>query len=155
TPTPVITFSDTAANFVTPAHATGAVDVRVTTPGGTSAVTAADRFTYVLPPRPTVTGLSLTSDTTLGGALVTILGTALTGAPAVSFGGVPGISVPVNSDPSITAHAPPMPAQGIVDVTVSTPGGISQMVPADHFTYVPPPAPVVTGLAPMNGLPSG
>jgi RHS repeat-associated protein len=155
TPTPVITFSDTAVNFVTPAHATGAVDVRVTTPGGTSAVTAADRFTYVLPPRPTVTGLSLTSDTTLGGALVTILGTALTGATAVSFGGVPGISVTVNSDTSITAHAPPMPAQGVVDVTVSTPGGISQMVPADHFTYVPPPAPVVTGLAPMNGLPSG
>jgi hypothetical protein len=34
----------------TPTHAAGAVDVTVTTPGGTSVTSAADRFSFVLPP---------------------------------------------------------------------------------------------------------
>jgi RHS repeat-associated protein len=151
----VSTISDTAISFSTPARATaGMVDVRVTTPGGTSAITPADQFTYMLPPRPTVTGLSLTSDTTLGGAIVTILGTALTGATAVSFGGTPGTGITVNSDTSVTVHAPMRPA-GVVDVTVTTPGGTSAITTADRFTYALPPAPVLTGLAPRNGSIAG
>lgn len=38
--------SDTEITAVAPAHAAGAVDVTVTGPGGTSAITAADTFTY-------------------------------------------------------------------------------------------------------------
>ena len=152
TPAGIASFiSDTAISFRTPAHAEGVVDVRVTTPAGTSDISAADQFTYMLPPRPAVTGLSLTSDTTLGGAVVTVLGTAFTGATAVSFGGMQvSLGVSVNSDTSVTVHAP-VHLQGVVDVTVTTPGGTSQIVPADHFTYVPPPRPVVTAIGPISG----
>jgi hypothetical protein len=38
--------SDTQINAVSPAHVAGAADIRVTTPNGTSANTAADDFTY-------------------------------------------------------------------------------------------------------------
>ncbi|MFD6891014.1 IPT/TIG domain-containing protein [Streptomyces sp. NPDC059957] len=40
----------TACTATAPAHAAGPVDVQVTTPGGTSAVTGAGRYTYQLPP---------------------------------------------------------------------------------------------------------
>ena len=38
--------SATRIQVVTPAHAAGAVDVRVTSTGGTSAVVAADSYTF-------------------------------------------------------------------------------------------------------------
>jgi hypothetical protein len=38
--------SDTSVTAVSAAHAVGTVDVRVTTPGGQSPATAADRFTF-------------------------------------------------------------------------------------------------------------
>ena len=42
-----VTFvSATSISVISPAHAAGVVDVRVTTVGGTSAIVAADRFTY-------------------------------------------------------------------------------------------------------------
>ena len=58
---------DSATQITASAPAgTGTVDVRVTTPSGTSATSAADQFTYVAPP--TVTGISPTSGSTAGGA---------------------------------------------------------------------------------------
>jgi hypothetical protein len=39
--------SDTQLRALTPSHLPGPVDVRVTTPGGTSATTSSDRFTYL------------------------------------------------------------------------------------------------------------
>jgi methionine-rich copper-binding protein CopC len=42
--------SATSLTFSTPAHAAGVVDITVTTPNGTSATSAADQFTYVVPP---------------------------------------------------------------------------------------------------------
>ena len=70
-----------------PAGSAGTVDVTVTTPGGTSATNIDDQFTYVAPiPVPTVTGISPTSGSTVGGTSVTITGTELTGASAVHFG---------------------------------------------------------------------
>jgi hypothetical protein len=42
-----VTFvSDTQITVTSPAHATGTVDVTVTTTGGTSATSVNDRFTY-------------------------------------------------------------------------------------------------------------
>ena len=43
--------SATAATATAPAHAVGAVNVTVTTPGGTSAVAASDKFTYTPTPK--------------------------------------------------------------------------------------------------------
>ena len=67
-----------------PAGSPGAVDVTVTTTGGTSNTTSFDQYTYV--PAPTVTGLSPTAGPTAGGTSVTITGTSFTGVSAVSFG---------------------------------------------------------------------
>ena len=58
----------------------------VTTAGGTTATSAADKFTYTVPPVPTVTGVSPASGPSTGGTTVTVTGTGLTGASAVNFG---------------------------------------------------------------------
>jgi hypothetical protein len=124
--------SDSSITAVSPAGAVGLVDVSVTTPGGQSPVSAADRFTYV--PRPVVTSVSPARGATGGGTSVTITGHDLTGATAVSFGGQPARGFGVVSDTVITAVSPALPP-GTVDVTVTTAGGQSTTGTADHFTY--------------------
>ncbi len=66
-------------------RARGTVDVTVTTPTGTSGASAADKFSYVAPPA--VAKLKPTKGAAAGGTSVTITGTALGAATAVSFGG--------------------------------------------------------------------
>ena len=56
----------------------------VSTPGGTSATSAADEYTYI--PAPTVSKVEPTSGPAAGGTTVTITGTNLTGASEVKFG---------------------------------------------------------------------
>ena len=97
----------------------GAADVAVTTPVGTG--TAPALYVYVAS-APTVTSLSPTSGTTLGGTTVTITGTNLTGATAVTIGGVAATSFTVVNATTITAVTPAH-AAGAVDVAVTTPGG--------------------------------
>jgi hypothetical protein len=129
-----------------PGPGAGTVDVTVTTPAGTSAVTSADQFTYE--PAPTVTGVAPTSGSTSGGTSVTITGTSFTGATAVHFGANAATGVVVNSASSISAISPM--GAGTVDVTVTTPGGTSTAnPPGDQFTYIP--APTVTGVSPSAG----
>ena len=125
---------------------TGVVDIRVTAAGGVTAVTTADQFTYVSPP--TVTALSPSSGAAGGGTVVTITGTNLSSATAVSFGATAATTYTVVSATSITAISPPG-AVGTVDVRVTTPGGVSALTAADQFTYLP--APTVTAIAPNAG----
>jgi len=122
------------------------VDVLVTTPGGTSANTAADNYTYVAPApaAPTVTLLNPTSGTTAGGTMVVITGTNLTGATAVTFGGTAATSFMVDSATQIMATSPAH-AAGVVDVLVTTPGGTSANTAADNYTYVAPVAQTLFG----------
>ncbi len=127
---------------------TGTVDVRVTTPGGTSATGAAAQFTYVAP---TVTSVSPAAGPTAGGTLVTITGTRFTGVTAVTFGATAATGFTVNSATEITATAPA--GTGTVDVTVTTAEGTSAISSADRFTYVP--APVVTSVSPTSGPTAG
>ncbi len=136
--------SDTQITATAPAG-TGAVDVIVTTPGGTSPIVAADKFTYTTPPpTPAVSAVSPTTGS--AGAVVTITGTGFTGATAVSFGATAASSFTVVSDTQITATAPA--GSGSVDITVTTPAGTSPAVAVDKFTYAPP---AVTGLNPTSG----
>jgi hypothetical protein len=97
-----------------------------------SPIVTADQFTYV--PAPAVTGVSPPSGPLSGGTTVTITGTGFTGATAVSFGTVPAASFTVVSDIQITAVSPAQSAC-LVDVTITTPGWVSAVVPADEFTY--------------------
>ena len=93
----------------------------MTTPGGTSAITPADHFTYTPVVAPVVTGLSPTTGTTGGGTPVTITGTGFTGATVVDFGTTAATGLTVVNDTKITATSPP--GTGVVDVTVTTPAG--------------------------------
>ncbi len=132
--TPAASFtpvSPTSITAVSPAG-TGTVDVTVTTPEGTSPVSAADRFAYI--PSPTITSLSLNSGSDSGGTSTTITGTNLTGATAVTFGSTAAASFKVNSATSVTAVSPA--GTGTVDVRVTTPGGTSAVSPSDEFRYV-------------------
>jgi hypothetical protein len=134
-----------------PVASPGTVNVTVTTPTGTSATSSADSFTFTTPP-PVVTAIAPASGSTSGGTVVTITGTAFTGAYAVHFGASLA-SIVVNSDTSITATSPP----GIVGsfpVTVTTLYGTSKKTGAS-FTYSERvTTPVVTGVSPQAGFTS-
>ncbi len=143
--------SATQITAIAPADSAATVDITVTTPGGTSATSAADRFTYL--PAPTVTTISPASGTTAGGSTVTITGTNLTGATAVNFGAIAGSNVTVVNATTVTATSPAGSA-GMADVTVTTPGGTSATSAADHYTYVTP-APTVTAVNPSSGTTAG
>ena len=123
---------------------TGTVDVTVTTRAGTSATSAADRYSYYIPAA--VTGLSPSSGPAVGGTKVTITGSVLYAASAVTFGTTSAV-FKVTSNSKIVATAPP--GTGTVDVRVTTPAGASAAVTADKYTYVA--APAVTGLSPTTG----
>ena len=122
----------------------------MTTPGGTSATSAADQFTYTA--APAVTGLSPTSGPAAGGTSVTITGTGFTGATAVDFGTTAATSYTVVSEHRRSRPTSPA-GTGTVDVTVTTPGGTSATSAADQFTYTA--APAVTGLSPTSGPAAG
>jgi len=143
--------SSTTIAATAPPGTLGTVDITVTTPGGTSATNANDKYTYTQPPVPTVTAVSPTSGVSTGTALVTITGTGFVGATAVKFGTAVA-TFSVNSSTTITATAPA--GTGTVNVTVTTPGGTSATGTADQYTYIPPPSPTFTGVSPSSG-PSG
>ena len=86
--------SDTQITATSPAQALGTVDVRVTTPSGTSANTAADDYTYIPPPVVLLgswgTGLSHTVEAGSDRLLVFVAGYESGSSPtlsAVTYGG--------------------------------------------------------------------
>jgi hypothetical protein len=134
-----------------PPGPTGLVDVTVTAPGGASAASVADQFTYipVKPPKPGALSISPNFGSVAGGTFVTLLGLGFTNATAVSFGGQ-AAQFKVISDGQIDAVSPPAPggtAQA-VDVIVTTPIGNATAVPQDGFTYAALPA--VSKLTPVE-----
>jgi hypothetical protein len=145
-----VTFvSATQLKAVAPAHATGTVDVTVTTPGGSSALVVADHYTYDA--KPTVSSLAPTAGPTTGGNTVTINGTNFLAGAAVKFGTTASATVTFVSATQLKAVAPAHVA-GTVDVTVVTPGGASALVAGDHYGYGPP---TVTSFTPTSGITGG
>jgi hypothetical protein len=144
--------SDTGTSVVVtaPASAAGTVDVTVVTPGGTSHLTSADRFTYTVPP-PAVTFVGPTGGSTAGGFSVAITGTNFTGATAVYFGTTAATILGVSA--TAIAVTAPAHAAGKVDVSVVTPAGKSAIVSADAFTYTSSKAgvPTVQMVSPNTG----
>jgi hypothetical protein len=129
--TAVTVVNSTTITATSPAG-NGTVDVTVTTPGGTSATSAADQFTYL--GAPTVTAVSPASGPVAGGTSVTITGTNFAGTPTVEFGANAATNVVVLNSTTITATAP-AGAAGVVNVTVTTAGGTSGTSAADRYTY--------------------
>ncbi|WP_161492852.1 putative Ig domain-containing protein [Pseudomonas putida] len=126
----------TTITATTPANVAGAVNVVVTTPGGTATLTNA--YTYVTP-APTLSGASPNSGTTAGSTSVTLTGNNLIGTTGVTFGGSAATGVTVNSSTSVTVVTPAH-AAGAVDVVLSTPGGTATLV--SGYTYIAPSPPV-------------
>ena len=126
------------------------VDVRVTTPAGTSAVDGADEFTFTAV---TVTGVSPRSGPETGGTVVAVTGIGFTAVTAVAFGSTPAPSFSIHSDTSITVTAPAA-LPGKVDITVTTPSGTSGTHKADAFTYLVVPT-VVSAVSPTSGATTG
>ena len=153
--TGVSVLDDAHLTATAPAQVSGSVDVTVTTPAGTSAVSSGDSFQYVAV-GPAVTSLGTTSGPTVGGTAVTINGSNLLGTTGVSFGSTPAVFFQVLSDSQIKAISP-LAAAGAVQVTVTTPDGTSPTGSGTTFTYnVDPSAtPTVTGLSQSSGPSSG
>ena len=135
--------SDTEIEVATPSHGAGAVDVSVTTPGGSDTATGA--YTYV--EAPTVTSCTPSEIPAAGGATVTIEGTDLGGATEVLFGSSPA-TISTDTATKIEAAAPPHMA-GSVTITVVTPGGSDTC----SITYVA--APTISSVSPDEGPTSG
>ena len=143
--------SDTSITAVSPsAAAAGTVDVTVDSPTGTSEVSSSDEFTYLAASAPTLSSLSITSGSTVGGEVVNLIGTNFTGTTGVSFGSV-AAAFTVQSATWITATVP-MAASGAASVTVTTAGGTSSGV---SYTYSAPSGPVVSGLTTTAGTTTG
>jgi hypothetical protein len=82
-------------------------------------------FNAIVQPAPTVASISPRTGSLKGGTDVTITGTDLTGATAVSFGGIPARRFAVDSEVQATAVTPATRKPGRVDVTVTTVAGTS------------------------------
>jgi len=136
---PAASFTVVNATTITAVVGSGASgNISVTTPGGTA---SRGGFTYI--PMPDV--ISFTPTTGTINTTVTITGTNFTGASDVRFGGIPAGSFTVVSPTTITATVLGG-SSGAVRVT--TPGGADSL---NGFTFIQPPAPVVTSFAPTNG----
>ncbi|WP_280238965.1 IPT/TIG domain-containing protein [Nocardia abscessus] len=135
--------SPTQITAIAPAGSAGAVQVTVTNSDGTS-----NGVTYTYLAVPELGSIAPDQGPTSGGTSVTLTGTGLTGATAVTFGTTPATSFTVDSDTQITAVAPA--GTGIVSVTVTAPGGTSNGIP---FTYVV--VPTLSAIAPASGPTSG
>ncbi len=144
---PFIENTDTTIKVKAPNHAAGSFDVSVTTGGGSSAKTAADKYTYLADPA--VFALSPAQGPSAGGNQVVISGANLAAASAVQFGEtVVDAPFAENTATTITLEAPAH-AAGTVDVRVTTLGGTSLNFAADDYTYQAP-APAPAPLAPLT-----
>jgi len=148
--------SSSQITAVAPAHNAGNWDITVTTPGGASALSSNDRFTYTTASAPAVTGvtqLDSGSLTTAGGNLIEITGTDFTSANRVRFGDTDA-DFTVLSDTAILTTSPPH-AAGTVYITVTTFSGTSQSTSSDNFTYTAASTPSISSLSPTSGDTTG
>jgi IPT/TIG domain len=125
--------SDTSITAIAPAVRTGSVNVLVINPGGKSALTSTDRFTFNA--RPRVAGLSPNHGSVDGGTVVIIAGANFTGATYVSFGGLVATFKVIN-DTTIRAISPGASDPTAGNVIVGSKFGYSTLTNADLFTFM-------------------
>lgn len=133
--------SSTSVEVTSPVRAAGAVNVVLTTPGGS--LTKASAFTYAA--APTITTLSVTSGGTSGGTSVTINGTNLAFLTSVTFGGSAAVIQTMSSTSAVVTT--PSGVAGVVNVGVSAPNGLATK--AEAFTFVG--SPVASSLNTTEG----
>lgn len=101
---------------------------------------------------PTVTSVVPDHGPVAGGTTVEIRGRNLTTATGVAFGSTPA-AFTFSSANVIQATAPAATGAGTVDVTVTTPSGVSAVNTSDEFTYVT--TPTIQRVVPHGGSTSG
>ncbi|MCZ4124821.1 YVTN family beta-propeller repeat protein [Streptomyces sp. H39-S7] len=128
--------------------------VATTTGVGHNPIGVAIGTTVVPVPPPVVTGVSPDTGPPAGGTPVTITGTALSDATAITFG--PGHNATaVNCSATTCTAVAPAGAVGTVDVQVTTPAGTSAVSAAGHFTYAAADVSVSLAAGPAPGLLGG
>ncbi len=138
-----------------PASATaGAVDVKLTTPGGSATLVGGYTYWFV----PTVTGVSPSAGPVAGGNSVTISGTNLTGATEVDFDTLVVTSgiVPAGDGNSLTVTVPDGTSlvtsdNQAVRVKVFTPGGSDSLANGYVYRQIPE----LDGVTPNSGALAG
>lgn len=125
--------SATSLEVTTPAG-TGIVDVRVTTPHGTSGFSQADQYAYVPPPG--IISVDPSSGEEQGGRPVTITGTNLSAVTEVDFGDAAVTPTTPPGDTTVAVLAPAKLATDPCAVTVKliTSDGLAASQP-DAYTY--------------------
>jgi hypothetical protein len=136
---------------VPPGHSS--VNVRVTTAGGTSAVSKSDQFSYTKLSQskssPSISSVSPTSGPLFGGTRVTIRGRNLSDATQVLFGGIPASAELIVSPTEVKATAPQCAISASVGVSVVGPSGESLVTKRTTYAFVPPPR--ITRITPDKG----
>ncbi|MDP9360481.1 MAG: IPT/TIG domain-containing protein, partial [Acidobacteriota bacterium] len=145
--------SSTSITATAPAHAAGKVDVVVTN-GDSQSATLAQAFTYAAA-GPTISSISPSTGSTVGGTLITITGTLFQSGATVTIGGLLASDVTFVSATSITARTPlgPITQQLNVDVVVTNPDS-TKATATGAFTYTVPPLAVVS-VTPNTAVPLG
>ncbi len=118
---------------VAPSEPAGKVDVTVTSPAGTSVISAYDHYSFV----PIITGLSPNSGPKAGGTTVTVSGTGFalgTTATVFHFGAAKATGVNCASSTTCTVIDPAHEV-GIVNVKATVNKLSSPTETADRFTY--------------------
>ena len=141
-----ISASANEISVTAPAGSPGAVDVVVTTPGGSA--TASGAYTYIV--GPAISSVSPNTGATAGGYTVTLNGTNLINATSVTFGGVPG-GIGTRRPNSLEVTMPALATPRTVDVVVTGPGGTATLV--NGFTAVA--APTIASVSPNQGSRGG
>ena len=143
---------------VTPAHASGFVNIAVTASvNGTSQTgIGTNAYSYSASP-PTVSAISPATGSTSGGTQVTITGTNFNGTPQVTIGGVAASQVTVVNSKMISAVTPAGTGTN-VPVVVTTSFGSNAA--ANIYSYAQPvtppqPAPTLTSVSPPSGPSQG
>ena len=96
------------------------------------------------PSAPVIMSLSPTTENLLGGDVIQLVGTGFTGATTVTFDGISGTSLILNSDSRLSVVAPAHGA-GLVDVVVFTPNGSATLTAG--FSYGP--GPIINDVGPL------
>jgi len=150
--TNVVVVGSQTLTLTTPAHAAGVVNLVVTNPDQ-QAATRASAYTYIAP-APTISSISPSSGTTLGGTAVTVTGANFATGAVVKIGGVNATSTTFVSPTTLTASTAAK-AAGMNAVTVSNADGQTTPINgAVSFTYVIP-APTISVVSPISGPTAG
>jgi hypothetical protein len=160
--TPVSESSSTSILVTAPAGIPGATNVVVLNPDGQYGVlTSSDagHFSYS-GSAPTVSSISPSSGSSLGGTPITITGTGFIAGASVAFNSgsetnpPTATSVSVSADGTHITATTPAHSAGTVDVVVTNVGG-GTVTDTGGFTFNAAPAPTVTGVLASNGTSLG